>query len=268
MTHIRTLLHHVTSTLGIAGPAWRFYRKFSARGRRWQQQSDHQHVVMLPLYRQFVPRGSLCFDIGANVGDYTRTFLALGARVVAVEPQPELAAWIKAHYRYRNVVVVAAGLDEHEGEQTMLIHNVDSRISTMSPEFKDKLGQRDNRAFKSGWDTAIKVPVTTLDVLIFRYGLPAFTKIDVEGFEYQVIRGLSQPLPALSLEFTSEHPKPTFQCIDHLMQLSSQYEFNFCNDPALGFASPQWLSADELNQALQAFTGEHTTKDIFARIKH
>jgi hypothetical protein len=47
----------------------------------------------------------------------------------------------------------------------------------------------------------IEVPVVTLDALIAQHGEPAFVKIDVEGYEPQVLRGLTRPVQALSFEF-------------------------------------------------------------------
>ena len=43
------------------------------------------------LYRSFVGRGDLVFDIGAHAGNHVRSLTALGCRVVALEPQPDFA---------------------------------------------------------------------------------------------------------------------------------------------------------------------------------
>ncbi len=55
----------------------------------WHQR--RRSSAMDALYRRFVNRGDLVFDIGAHVGDRVAAFRRLGAKVVAVEPQPALA---------------------------------------------------------------------------------------------------------------------------------------------------------------------------------
>src|SRR6266849_3030033 len=49
-------------------------------------------------YRRFVGSGDLVFDIGCHVGDRVAAFRRLGARVVAVAPQPALATTLRLIY--------------------------------------------------------------------------------------------------------------------------------------------------------------------------
>jgi hypothetical protein len=72
--------------------------------------------LMRRLYGRYVRAGDLVFDVGAHVGDRTRAFRALGCRVVAVEPQPDLARVLRLAYGWRSrvtLVEAAVGAEEH-----------------------------------------------------------------------------------------------------------------------------------------------------------
>ncbi|PIY72723.1 MAG: FkbM family methyltransferase [Rhodobacterales bacterium CG_4_10_14_0_8_um_filter_70_9] len=162
---------------------------------------DRAHAAGLrAFYRPFLRPGDLAFDVGAHVGDRTAAFRALGARVVAVEPQARLMRALRMlHGRDRGVTLVRAALGAAEGETVLRVNTANPTVSTLSGAFTEAAegaagweGQR--------WDATETVPLTTLDALIARHGRPAFVKIDVEGFEAAVLAGLSQPPPALSFE--------------------------------------------------------------------
>ena len=53
-------------------------------------------AAMDRLYGNFVRPGDLVFDVGAHVGDRVASFRRLGARVVAVEPQPAMVQGAQA----------------------------------------------------------------------------------------------------------------------------------------------------------------------------
>ncbi len=131
------------------------------------------------------------------------SFRRLGARVVALEPQPLCARAIRAiHGGDEGVVLVEAACGERPGSVTLRINSANPTVSTASAEFvsaADGAGGWEGQV----WDREIIVPCTTLDELIGRFGEPAFAKIDVEGFEDSVLAGLTRPLPALSFEFTT-----------------------------------------------------------------
>src|SRR6188508_696892 len=183
----------------------------------WHQR--RRSSAMDALYRRFVNRGDLVFDIGAHVGDRVAAFRRLGAKVVAVEPQPALASTLTMLYgRSSNVVIERAAVGGKAGDVRLMVNTDNPTISTASNAFihaaQDAPGWQGQH-----WDKSIRVPMTTLDALIGEHGVPAFIKIDVEGFEEEVLMGLTQPVAALSFEFTTIQRDVARACVDRCAAL-------------------------------------------------
>ena len=176
------------------------------------------------LYRQFVRADDLVFDIGSHVGDRVSSFRRLGARVVAVEPQPGPGLVIRLlHGLDRKVTLLPAAVGAQDGEIEL---RVNSRNPTFPPHRRtSSLRHRARRVGGASLGSTIRVPMVTLDGLIGRFGMPAFVKIDVEGFEDAVLSGLSAALPALSFEFTTISREVAQRCVERIPALGS-YEFN------------------------------------------
>ena len=96
-----------------------------------------------------------------------------------------------------------------------------------------------------------------------------FVKVDVEGFEYEVIRTLVAPVAAMSFEFTPERFHPTFQCIEHLASLGT-VEFNYTLRRSMNFVLASWVPGDHLCHLLRTasfpvYTGP--AGDVYVRTK-
>ena len=169
--------------------------------------------------RRFVKPGGLAFDIGSHVGDRIGSFRRCGARVVALEPQPLCARVIREIYAGdADVTLVEAACGPKPGKLTLHINSANPTVTTASTDFvkaADGAGGWEGQV----WDRQIEVPVTTLDALIASHGRPDFVKIDVEGFEADVLAGLSQPLPCLSFEFTTIQRDVAYACLDRLAEI-------------------------------------------------
>ncbi len=191
------------------------------------------------LYREFIVPGDLCFDIGANVGESSEVMLQLGGRVLAVEPQAENIRVLQARFSgNRNFVLVPQALGARVGRGELMICE-HSECSSMSPEFISKVTESGRLpAERYQWNEVREVPTTTLDELIARYGMPAFVKIDVEGFEAEVISGCSQKLTVLSLEFTPERLQPALSCMNCLVDGPGDSEFRYEHLPS--GSTPCW----------------------------
>ncbi|MFK7772103.1 MAG: FkbM family methyltransferase [Saprospiraceae bacterium] len=70
--------------------------------------------------------------------------------------------------------------------------------------------------------------LTTLDQIIEQEGVPAFIKIDVEGYELEVIQGLNARIPLLSFEANfPEFKEETFLILERLVEIDEGCKFNF-----------------------------------------
>lgn len=216
------------------------------------------------LYARFIDQGDLVFDAGAHVGDRVASFLRLGARVVAIEPQPALALTLKALYGLnRNVTIVEKAVGKNSGIIDMKINIDNPTVSTASTAFVG--AAKDAQGWEGQvWDKTIKVPVTTLDTLIEAHGVPSFVKIDVEGFEAEVLAGLSAPVKALSFEFTTIQRDVALECIALCASLGYR-QFN----AALGESQElgEWRSPEMIERWLSELPHAANSGDIYARLK-
>jgi len=217
------------------------------------------------FYSKFVSPGDLCFDVGANVGNRTDILLRLGARVIAIEPQSECLVELKRKFGSNpNVILIKAGLDEVENEYRTILKSEQSGISSMSEEWI-KTVKASGRFGKEKWTDHEQVQVTTLDALISKYGLPSFCKIDVEGYELNVIKGLSNPIRTISFEFTPEIMEPAVGAIKHLQTLGP-YEFNYSIGESMQLSLGNWVDSQEIISDLISLRDKTVFGDIYASV--
>ena len=199
-----------------------------------------------------MPPGSLAFDIGANRGHYSETLYELGARVVAVEPTRALAETIRRHYP--KIAVEEIAVAATPSRLTLRLGAYDGH-STLSEEWTERYPDR--------WVATQEVDVTTLDALIAHHGKPSFVKIDVEGYEAEVLRGLTVALAALSFEYQCSSPHIALAATN-LVEHLDRYEFALARaDSPLG----QWGDVAHAHVAIEehASADPNGYGDIYAR---
>jgi FkbM family methyltransferase len=222
-------------------------------------------AAMDRLYGRFVRPGDLVFDIGAHVGDRVASFRRLGARVVAAEPQPAPVKVLRLFYgRSRNVVIEAVAVGRGTGTTGMMINPDNPTVSTASLEMvraaHDSPGWEAQR-----WSRAIRVPVTTLDSLIARHGVPTFVKIDVEGFEYEVLAGLTRPIKAMSFEFTTIQRNVALACVERCIALGLKH-FNAALGESQMLVHSDWVGGADIATWLAELPHAANSGDIYAAI--
>jgi FkbM family methyltransferase len=224
-----------------------------------------KHRRMVRFYGQFLGPGDVGFDVGAHAGNRVRAWRALGARVVAVEPQPDFVRLLRLFFgRDREVTIVAKALGAEPGTARLGISTATPTVSSMAPGWIETVAT--DRSFAAvRWDRSVEVDVTTLDDLIAAHGEPAFCKIDVEGFEADVLRGLSRPLRALSFEYLPMAHDAALAVLD-LVEQRGGYEYNYSSIETMRWASERWLDATELLALLERYRPTGRSGDVYARL--
>jgi hypothetical protein len=169
---------------------------------------------------ELISPGELVLQVGAAGGDLTATFLELGARVVAVEPDPGRARLLRERLGdCDGLVVVEKAVGSWEG------------------------------AHESAWPQPMLVQMTTLARLIEEHGVPALCQVDSEGFADHVLAGLDRPLPYVGFRFNAGTLREARVCAWRLAALGMT-EFNYAD--GCDWASDAWMGASGLYAAFNA----------------
>ncbi len=168
----------------------------------------------LGLLPWLVPRSRVAVDVGANKGAYTRALLALAASVHAFEPNPALLPWLRRIHSPR-LTVHARALGARDGAGTLRIP-----LSRKGQPSK----QRATLARPAADARYVESPTEVRRLDSFDIGDVGFVKIDVEGYESEVIAGAEETIarcrPTLLVEIEEKHrgesPRTTIDNIDAL----------------------------------------------------
>ncbi len=181
---------------------------------------------------QMAVPGSIAVDIGANIGIFTYGFLARGADVVAIEPQPAIARQIQSFYK---LGFPRTGGGVRRGKLSLHVEAVSDEPGTAVLYVPLKNGKIDDESASlnpdAGESIRIEVPVRRLD----DYGLAnvKVLKIDVEGREVAAIDGarktIAQSKPSLLVEVEQRHHSESISTVFSRIEsvLGNRYETKF-----------------------------------------
>jgi hypothetical protein len=166
---------------------------------------------------------NLIFDIGYNKGLFAKECLRLypNCKIVGVDANKKL---ISSNNTNKNVILIHGVVSNKANEeQDFYIDHTQPGISTASKKFladsrfaKGSLNLLPN---SGRWETPVKIKTTTLDNLIKYFGVPDLIKIDVEGYEPEVIQGLNKKANTICFEWHEEDLDGLTCCVEHLISL-------------------------------------------------
>lgn len=225
--------------------------------------NPQRQLVWRRFYRQNLRAGDIVFDVGTHVGSRARAMRAAGATVIAFEPQQPFAKFLRWSLP-RDVTLVQAALGSRETEAELAVSSLHPTVSSLRTDFVAAASAAPG--FKHvRWDSVQKVRVVTLDSQISQHGMPSYVKIDVEGFELEVLSGLTRPVPMLSVEYLPSFSKLTLAVVDRLAELGN-YRFNPVVGERAQFLWQEWRSSAEVKAWLESLPADGPSGDLFARI--
>jgi FkbM family methyltransferase len=213
------------------------------------------------FYSRFISSNDLVFDVGANFGNRVAIFLAIEAKVVAIEPQDKCVKYLKA--TYKDLLIENVGLGAKKEMKTFYEAD-NSVLSTFSDEYIEKV--ENTRHKTSIWKKSTQIQIVTLDELIAKYGNPEFIKIDVEGYEYEVLSGLNQKSGVISFEYNvPELINEVLNCIEKLYSLGYN-EFNYSVGESMKLYHQDWLDYNSFVTIVNENTFlKSTFGDVYAK---
>ncbi len=217
------------------------------------------------FYSQFIHKGDLCFDVGANTGNRVSPLLQLGAKIIAFEPQGSCIKILK--WKFGNkITVVPQALGAKEGSTNLYVSNF-SGLSSLSPEWIDSV--KDTRFKNFEWSETQNVEVNTLDNAIKTYGIPKFIKIDVEGYEPNVLKGLTSSINLISFEYaTPEQTENVIKCVKLIIAINQDVMFNYSVGESMQLTLNNWISGNEMLELVtkQSFI-DTDFGDVYAKMR-
>jgi FkbM family methyltransferase len=196
------------------------------------------------ILETILKEGYLVFDVGCNIGNKANEYLLHNTKVVGFEPQPNCINQLINRFKDNgNVIIEPIGLDSKKGNSFIYVASHDT-ISSMSEDFINTV--KSERFNGYVWNEKVNINVDTLDNMILKYGTPNYIKIDVEGYELSVLKGLTKTIGVISIEFTPELCQSTIDCINYIDDLNQKSMYNYGYREDKHFKFNEWITKDEM----------------------
>jgi FkbM family methyltransferase len=233
---------------------------------RRQREEERDKKSRALFYERLIGKDVLVFDVGANVGNRVAAFLSHSRQVVAIEPQPSCGVVLERKFSANDkFVLVKKALGPSSGEIELRWSTENDVLASVSRSFIEYAENSERFDGGGGWKNVCKVEVVTLDSLISNFGVPDFIKLDTEGFEAEILMGLSKAPGCLSFEFTPDFHESALACLSRCNDIGMT-QFNISYGESMRLARAEWLSLSEMERVIDALKGDTWLfGDVYAR---
>ncbi len=143
--------------------------------------------------RNWIKSTDVVVDVGAHYGYYTCMFAQLAKYVTAFEPSPKNLAWLYKNVNqnhYQNVRICSAACGDKDGAIDLYLSDICTGM---------------NRVYPSVFCSSNKVRATLqrVDGIVTHADV---VKIDVEGYEWEVLNGMTDILDRVRVLFIEHNP--------------------------------------------------------------
>lgn len=218
----------------------------------FDQQAVDRRRRRCQFYSALLMPNDLVFDVGANLGNYAESLCQVGARVIAIEPDPRNVEILRRRLKSKRVHIESCAVGSQAGTAELHMAAYAGEVSTLSPDWADSAncGQK------------MSVRVVTLDAVAAKYGMPRYVKIDTEGYDAEVLRGMSFRPPLLSFEFVPARLSVARDCAGIL----EGFQFNWIAEENSRLELEHWVGKDEILNCLTSLPAHILYGDVFARL--
>lgn len=210
------------------------------------------------FYSALISKGDLCFDIGANNGKKSKLMLASGAKVIAFEPQSSCFDYLsELKKKNSNFDFYQLAVGAKSESKKLHLSKKYSEIATLSDDFIANYTTDDVY-----WTDSEIVEVKTLDSLIADFGCPDYCKIDVEGYELEILSHLNHSIPIIEFEFTEKFMNHTFRIINGF---DDKTVYNYILNEHLKFQLKDWIPAKAIKEILVDLNAKNLHGNLFCK---
>jgi FkbM family methyltransferase len=200
-------------------------------------------AIVNKILESLIP-GDFVLDIGSNNGDFASQIISAGHKVVLVEPNPKLVTVLRTRFTDPTVAtIVPLGVGKSSGTMSLSICDESDKLSTFATHWKE------GRFREYSWTENVSVSITTIDDLISNFGMPRYIKIDVEGFELEVVSGMNVKAGIVSFEFTNEFVDHAIQIVQ-LLSNRGYSRFNIAIGENSVFSLQNWVTSAHISSIL------------------